>query len=99
MKNESLLRHALEDIKKAEVLKDYKARNLKVYAALWLAQDSGLEAGIRLDSKESDWPVVFIELPTGQVSWHVPQHIKDWDGHDTITKYERVDAFVEKVLV
>lgn len=51
---------------------------------------------------EDDWRnIVFIELPSGQVSWHI--HDSDlpmfksllpyegkWDGHTTELKYERV---------
>lgn len=50
---------------------------------------------------------VFIDLPTGQVSWHyhdrdaflfsdLPSYEKPWDGHTTIHKYQRVfDLMVE----
>lgn len=46
---------------------------------------------------------VYIDLPTGQVSWHIhisefdqfadlPPYQGEWDGHDTPTKYARVAA-------
>jgi hypothetical protein len=53
------------------------------------------------------WPVVGIELPTGQVTWHVSQADFDklglaerlakvdhatWDGHSTEEKYRRLAA-------
>lgn len=50
---------------------------------------------------EDDWRnVIFIELPTGQVSWHIHDselylfdHLTSrglkWDGHTTEEKYER----------
>ena len=38
--------------------------------------------------------VVYLELPTGQVSWHLPAHPEQWDGHDTATKYDRIAAYV-----
>lgn len=55
-----------------------------------------------LNNDDPDWPVVFIELPTGQVSWHISlsdldlfQHVNTgdmvWDGHDTSEKYRRLD--------
>ncbi len=56
------------------------------------------------DPSEPDWAVVIIDLPTGQVSWHVsPQdmdlftrvprtEISMWDGHNTEEKYARLDA-------
>lgn len=51
---------------------------------------------------ERDWlNIVFIELPTGQVSWHIhdselplfgwlPRGGAGWDGHNTEDKYERM---------
>lgn len=46
---------------------------------------------------------VYIDLPTGQVSWHyhdsqadlfsdLPQYQGEWDGHSTIEKYRRLRA-------
>ncbi|MER5482954.1 hypothetical protein ABT024_07020 [Streptomyces sp. NPDC002812] len=53
---------------------------------------------------DTDWPVVTIEAPTGQMSWHVAprdvelfEHVErrnglvlPWDGHTTEQKYERL---------
>jgi hypothetical protein len=55
------------------------------------------------DPAEPDWPVIYITLPTGQVSWHlspddtdlfghVPRGAAVWDGHDTAEKYRRLHA-------
>lgn len=39
-----------------------------------------------------------IELPDGaQVSWHMPQHPHEFDGHTTAEKYERIHAFQRQV--
>ncbi len=50
------------------------------------------------------WSAVYLELPTGQVSWHYAERDADlfrhlpmvtkspWDGHDTPTKYARLNA-------
>lgn len=57
---------------------------------------------LNADPDEPDWPVLFIDLPTGQVSWHinpadmdlfrhVPIGTAEWDGHDVIEKYRRLD--------
>jgi len=57
----------------------------------------------RADPDAPDWPVIFIDLPTGQVSWHIGpddldlfQHVTvgtgTWDGHNTEEKYARLDA-------
>ena len=53
---------------------------------------------------EDDWRwIVYIDLPTGQVSWHIHDserawfnhlEVKEnkWDGHNTQRKYERLQA-------
>jgi len=76
---------------------EYEARNKHIYAALSVAVNLGFEAGIRLDPDEPEWPVVFIELPTGQVSWHVPQHQHSWDGHSNEEKSSRVSRYIENI--
>jgi hypothetical protein len=54
------------------------------------------------DPEEPDWPVVYVALPAGQVSWHIAQRDMDlfrhvpsgdarWDGHDVAEKYGRLD--------
>jgi hypothetical protein len=54
------------------------------------------------DPWEPGWAVVYVHLPTGQVSWHiatadldllahVPHGRAIWDGHDTAEKYRRLD--------
>jgi hypothetical protein len=73
---------------------DYDKRYNVVLDALLAARRCGYEAGIRIDPKEPEWPVVFIELPTGQVSWHLPQHAKAWDEHTTDEKYTRIWALL-----
>lgn len=75
---------------------NYPLRNDLVLTALSQARAAGLPAGIRLDPRTPAWPVVFIELPTGQVSWHIPEHGEPWDGHTTEEKYRRVDALIER---
>lgn len=53
------------------------------------------------DEDEPQWPVLYIDLPTGQVSWHLNlsdldlfAHVdsghETWDGHTTDEKYERI---------
>lgn len=76
--------------------KDYEARYPLVYKALSLALDCGFEAGVRLDSVQgTDWPVVYIQLPTGQISWHQPEHPKQWDGHTPGEKHLRVWRWID----
>jgi hypothetical protein len=61
--------------------------------------------GGKFDQECPEWLVVIIELPTGQVSWHISpddeylfEHVRrtwnnNWDGHTTALKYARVDAY------
>lgn len=71
----------------------YRQRNALIYRALGLAAELGIPAGIAIDEKEPAWPVVYIELTTGQVSWHMPAHPSPWDGHDAATKNHRICDF------
>jgi hypothetical protein len=58
-------------------------------------------AWISTDLAEPDWPVVYVDTPAGQLSWHiaprdmdlfegVPRGLVPWDGHTTEQKYERL---------
>lgn len=56
---------------------------------------------------DAEWHgCVYIDLPTGQVSWHyhdsqahlfadLPPYKGEWDGHDTPEKYRRIEALKE----
>lgn len=88
------LAEVLSEIKKND--NNYDVRYNLVFEALHLALKKGYNAGVRIDSLEPEWPVVYIELPTGQVSWHIPQHNQQWDGHSTEDKYRRIDHFVDQ---
>lgn len=55
------------------------------------------------DPETPGWPILYVRLPTGQLSWHlsfrdmdlfshVPSGAAIWDGHDTAEKYRRLDA-------
>lgn len=92
------LARIMVEIQKADEAKSYEVRNKLIYALLGLAAADGLPCGVRQDPQEPKWPVVYIELPTGQVSWHVPQHSKEWDQHTKDEKYERVAAFCQRYL-
>lgn len=49
------------------------------------------------DATEPACPVVYIDLPTGQVSWRAPAYSTPWDGHTAETKYERCRAYAAQV--
>lgn len=77
--------------------RNYEYRYHFVMEAVARAVSLGYSAGFAIDPKEPDWPVAYIELPTGQVSWHMPKHPVPYDGHTTEEKYARLLRFVEGV--
>lgn len=88
--------HLLDQIEQHDT--DYERRYRLVLQLVLVARDAGFPAGFRIDPSEPEWPVATVELPTGQVSWHMPQHEQPWDGHDTATKYERCRTFAKPHL-
>lgn len=55
------------------------------------------------DPAQPDWPIVYLETPAGQLSWHIAACDVElfpalptvtgrnpWDGHDTDEKYRRL---------
>ena len=81
----------------------YYDRNLVVMAFAKLAQARGFQVGLRLDPDEPDWPVLMIDLPSGQVSWHLPaaevigdwsEYTDEWDSHTLVEKQERIVQFI-----
>lgn len=88
----------------------YADRNAAVIgfaAAAWLL---GWPVWVALDAKDPDpdWPVLFIETPGGQISYHLPaadlrglawqQSGDPWDGHDTAEKHQRIRTFVNEIM-
>lgn len=61
------------------------------------------------DPEYPDWPVVYIDLPTGQASWHIHpddwwifanverRHNAQWDGHSTDEKYQRIRHLIAAI--
>lgn len=61
------------------------------------------------DPEDPDYHIVYISIPTGQVSWHIPHHdihmFRDvkkaksnqglWDGHSTEEKHDRIRILTE----
>lgn len=80
----------------------YEERNHLV-AALARLYPAGLKR-TAIDGWEPEWNgCVYIDLPTGQVSWHyhdreahlfegLPPYTGEWDGHTTEEKYRRLAA-------
>lgn len=71
----------------------YDIRNREIQHALWLAMCAGYNVGVKRGRK--GWPIAYITLPTGQVSWHLPEFPIDFDGHSTDEKYERIKRYLE----
>ena len=78
----------------------YMDRNLCVQVMIRMAQELGYNIGVK---ENGDWPIFYIDLPTGQVSWHIPkidiikkfpEYNKEWDGHDIENKRMRLIEFI-----
>lgn len=97
---------ALEQMRAAKETA-YRERNLCVAAIARFAVAQGLVAGFGKHDEtdttwEADWRhIVFIDLPTGQVSWHIHDsevshfgflgaYDGKYDGHSTPEKYRRL---------
>lgn len=71
----------------------YQRRNAFIYQALAQAAAVGYDHGIQPDPAEPGRVLAYIDLPTGQVSWHLPCYVGEYDGHSTPEKYHRVREF------
>lgn len=82
----------------------YYKRNTLVKKAVYLARESGYKAGYVLHTPfediisgiwEPEWSIVaLIELPTGQITWHMDSRGLQYDGHSDSQKWERVSVFL-----
>lgn len=73
---------------------DYAVRYGLILEAMYLAHRLGYWVGYGIDDKEDPEldgfrTVAYLQLPTGQLSWHMPEHAYPWDGHSTEQKYQR----------
>lgn len=96
-----------DEVKRLEAERDgaYEERN-RVVAVLARLFPSGV-ARTEIEGWDPEWHgCVFIDLPTGQASWHfhdsqahlfdgLPPYSNGWDGHTTPQKYARLAAFAE----
>ncbi len=81
----------------------YLDRNLAVMALAKLAKQQGYTVGIKQDPQEPEWPVIMIDLPSGQVGWHIPvaelrgnwpNYMGEWDKHTLQQKQQRIKDFI-----
>lgn len=110
-KNLKHIANLKKEMEKLEKVKDgaYWERN-QLVAALSKVFPSWLEKHPAEDKAwEDDWRnIVFIQLPTGQASWHIHDselknfaHLQQkegnsWDGHSVEEKYKRIEQFSKK---
>ena len=106
---EKMFRSLVEEFAKIEVAKNqaYAERNMLLVLMARMAMKLGWTVGLGLHAQDDgswdpDWRnILFIDLPTGQASWHFhdsekhllqgfPEYPKGWDGHTTELKYVRV---------
>lgn len=83
----------INSLPEAERQPAYEKRYHLLLEAIGRASVENIPVGFRIDPNEPEWPVVYFELPTGQVSWHMPQHGREWDGHDTLEKWLRIASW------
>lgn len=76
---------------------NYAKRNTAIYQAVATARAAGFIANVAPDASDPRWCIAYIELPEGQVSWHIPAHPTKWDGHTTEQKYARCATFYGRV--
>lgn len=93
--------HDLEDMRASKDAA-YEERN-RLVAALASLYPAGLKR-TNIKGWDAEWHgCVYIDLPTGQASWHyhdsqaylfdgLPPYTGEWDGHTTEEKYLRVAA-------
>jgi hypothetical protein len=78
----------------------YRERNAVVAALIRLFPSGGF---LPSEDGDGEWRIYYVDLPAGQVSWHVGRadwdlfedigpYRGEWDGHDTDEKYRRVAA-------
>lgn len=90
----------------------YAERDMVLAVVARMALQLGYPVGVGMDfpGDETDGTpdfgtVIFVELPTGQISFHVrdaertwfaflPRYDHDWDGHSTPVKYERMLDYI-----
>lgn len=82
----------------------YNRRNTLVKKAVSLATESGYKAGYVMHTPmedlisgvwEPEWSVVaIIQLPTGQISWHMDSRGIQYDGHSDSQKWDRVLEYI-----
>lgn len=74
----------------------YEDRNDALLMGAAYAAAAGIPVGFRVEQCPQ-WPLLYVQLPTGQVSWHLPAFETPYDGHTTVQKYDRLFAWIHAV--
>lgn len=84
----------------------YFDRNQAALAFARLALARGWAVGVGIDPAEPDWPVLYVDTPEGQVSWHLPavevdvkawpRYPGQWDGHSVDEKRRRLSRLLAR---
>ena len=92
------------DTETERLLDVYAERNRIAQALGRMAMEMKYNVGIKNDSEDNEYVILYIDLPTGQVSWHIPkreligefpEYQEEWDGHQIETKIERVEKYIK----
>lgn len=79
----------------------YFERNQMAFVLASVCDTLGYIVGLK--NRRSEWPILYIDLPEGQVSWHIPRneirgkwpdYLSEWDGHTVGQKRERLAKFM-----
>jgi hypothetical protein len=103
------LAHSVADVRRIDALAAERDKAYRERADLVAYLAACYPSAILTDAAEPDWPIVYIQTPAGQLSWHVartdigafahvpPTDEATWDGHDTPEKYRRLAELVRTV--
>ncbi len=84
-----------------EANEDYDRRETAILKAMDAAKALDYKFGFGYDLKPEALDglrlVAYIELPTGQVSWHMREYDIEYDGHTTEEKFDRITEYANKV--
>lgn len=100
---EGLVGHAQAEVERQKAYQDRNRLAITFCALIYVRR--GREHVGHYDHGGDGWRVVYAELPTGLVSWHVPaEDVPGWlpcrsdpvyDGHDREEKNARLREFVD----
>jgi len=86
----------------------YFDRNQILKAFCLMVKNKGLKIGWQDDPKDMYFVIMFIDLPTGQISYHIPRweidlskwprYAGQWDGHSTEQKRVRLNEYIISLI-